>query len=221
MGAACSCDAVKGKDCNIDCEQTDTTVEIFTSTPRLSESDPKLCGVTNRDENSRSYLGAAPEVREVKVLPPIRGRKVSTMPEISYQPRTRWGGSVPAYFEATNREVQINERLTFGNKTKPARRLNSITKHERRRKSDSGEVFWEENVTVLSEKSQPEKNLLSADDGRWARFRRRSRRKSSLKLGTDSLKMVPSSFVHTHTHTHTHIHTYINIHTYIHTFIHT
>ena len=148
-----------------------------------TNSDSQVGASISRERTGpKDYLGAAPEVRQVKVLPPIRrDNRVSKMPDISYEPHSRWGGSVPTYFETTNRDVAISDSLTFGKKARKPGRLDSITKHQWRRKSGAGDVSWEENVTVLSAKPQGD-HLRGAEGAQLARFRRRSRRKSSLKF---------------------------------------
>ena len=40
--------------------------------------------------------------------------KRATMTNISYQPKATWGGSVPAFFHTTKREVDIGNELTPG-----------------------------------------------------------------------------------------------------------
>ena len=48
------------------------------------------------DPIEREDEPAAPKVKEIKVLPPIRSR-TKTLTHISYTPNRRWGGSVSSY----------------------------------------------------------------------------------------------------------------------------
>ena len=48
------------------------------------------------DPIEREDEPAAPKVKEIKVLPPIRNR-VNTVTHITYTPGRRWGGSVSSY----------------------------------------------------------------------------------------------------------------------------
>jgi hypothetical protein len=59
---------------------------------------------------------------EVKVIQPAGKR--ATMPNITYKPKEKWGGSVPAFFETTKRELDIADTLT------PGKRRRSTRAHE-------------------------------------------------------------------------------------------
>lgn len=43
------------------------------------------------------------------------------MPSLSYEPKKKWGGSVPAFFQATKQDVNIGDALTPGKRRQGSR----------------------------------------------------------------------------------------------------
>ncbi|KAL9951478.1 hypothetical protein ACROYT_G044144 [Oculina patagonica] len=123
-----------------------------------------------------------PQIKEIKVLPPIRNR-TNTMAHISYTPNRVWGGSVTSYLDTIKRDSCIDENLITGGK-KRERRASSLTQHKLRRSSQSGQLIsWEKHVTVLSEVDEPEDSIkMSALKKRRLSYRRNSELVSMIKI---------------------------------------
>lgn len=126
---------------------------------------------------------AAPHIKEIKVLPPIRNR-TNTVADISYKPNRVWGGSVSSYLDTIKRDSCIDEDLITGGKRKE-RRVSSLTHHKLRRESKSGQLIsWEKHVTVLSEADETEEPAIeqAAFEKRRRSYRRNSELVSVIKV---------------------------------------
>lgn len=99
MGITCSCDkAARYKDAFGPCL---ASVKTRTRWRRARQQDEQNSHKAKPPEGDfrkavREDEPAAPKIKEIKVLPPIRSR-ANTLTHITYKPGRRWGGSVSSF----------------------------------------------------------------------------------------------------------------------------